>query len=123
MGHLWVGKVGIKIAVNEGGEVQMFCSNVGNVAEVLSWIITWRDIGSDEEPLMFTRCENCRDSVGGDQGGVVNVPVVGIIVPEEHDATFMHTGCTGGQDIVCKLKSGVFVRGDLGFCEDAQIKV
>jgi len=97
--------------------------DVDNVMEVLGWIIIWGDIGSDEEPLMVARNENHGDGVEGDWGGVFNVPVVSIVVPKEHDATFMSTGCAGGQDVVPKLKGGVFVHGDLGFCQDAKIKI
>jgi len=63
------------------------------------------------------------DGVGGNWDGIFDVPVVGIITPEEGNTTFAGTSGACGKDIVSELEGHVFVQGEFDLSEDSKVKV
>jgi len=95
-GCLGGGQVSIKVAEDDGGEVWVLGPDVGNVTEVDGWVISWGYVGSNEDPLLASRRENCGDGVRRDGGRVLDMPVGSVISPEQCDAAFVGAVGTGG---------------------------
>jgi len=95
-GCLGGGQVSVKVAKDDGGEVWVFGPDVGDVTEVDGWIGSWGYVGSNEDPLLASGCENRGDGVRRDWGRVLNMPVGSVIAPEQCDTTFVGTVGTGG---------------------------
>jgi len=111
----WVGKVRIEIAQDDRREVGIFVADIGDIPEAFSFIVSWRDIRADNQPLLVARREDGVDGVGGGGHGVFEVPVGCVAPPENRYPTFVGTSRACGENVVTKLEWGVGLGGDFYF--------
>jgi len=111
----WVGKVCIEIAQDDWREVGILVADIGDIPKAVSFVISWRDIRADNQPLLVARREDGVDGVGGGGRGVFEVPVGCVAPPENRYPTFVGASRTCGENVVTKLEWGVGLGGDFYF--------